>query len=171
MKQAVIGLGSNLGDSGENLKKAIEALAALPHTKVLRCSSLYRTPPVEVEDEQPDYLNQCVLLETELSPRALLGSCLGIEAAMGRRRVRWHGARCLDLDLLLYEGEEMDTEELHLPHPGILNRAFVLVPLEELCPCKRFFTLSFEKAYNTIDKTDIHMVESFVNQGETRKKC
>ena len=171
MKQAVIGLGSNLGDSGETFKKAIEALAALPHTEVLRCSSLYRTPPVEVEDEQPDYLNQCVWLQTDLSPHALLGACLGIEAAMGRRRVRWHGARCLDLDLLLYEGETADTEELYLPHPGLLNRAFVLVPLQELFPCKRFFTFSFEKAYNTIDKTDIHMVKSFVNQGETRKKC
>ena len=88
MKQAVIGLGSNLGDSGENLKKAIEALAALPHTEVLRCSSLYRTPPVEVEDEQPDYLNQCVWLQTDLSPHALLGACL-------ESKRRWAAGVCV----------------------------------------------------------------------------
>ena len=83
-----------------------------------------------------------MLLETSLSPRALLGACLGIEAALGRvRRVR-HGARAADLDLLLYEGETSADPELTLPHPGILARAFVLLPLSELFP--EGFALGFD---------------------------
>ena len=104
MSRAVLGLGTNLGDRGRNLAAAVEALGRLPETAVARVSSVWQTAPFDVPDEQQDYWNICVLLETGLSPRALLGACLGIEAALGRVRRTYHGARTIDLDLLLYEG-------------------------------------------------------------------
>lgn len=132
--RAVLGLGANLGDRRENLAAALEALDRLPGTAMLKTSSILETEPFDVPDEQPNYLNCCVLLETALSPRALLGACLGIEAALGRVRKIRHGARVIDIDLLLYEGETSDDPELRLPHPGILERDFVLLPLKELFP-------------------------------------
>lgn len=105
MKKAVLGLGGNLGNRKENLSAALDALGRLPKTKVSRVSRCYETAPFQVFDAQPDYLNCCAEIETDLSPRALLGACLGIEAAMGRVRLVEKGARVLDIDLLLYEGE------------------------------------------------------------------
>ena len=158
MKEAVLCLGTNLGDREANLRQAVTALERLPHTTIRRVSSVYRTAPVEVTDEQPDYYNQCIHLSTDFSPHALLGICLGIEAAMGRKRVSWHGARVMDIDLLLYEGETCQSEELNLPHPGIRERAFVLVPLQEILPEKRFFSFSFEIEFCTIDKSSVHVI-------------
>ena len=146
MSRAVLGLGANLGDAAGTLRAAIDALARLPGTRVEKVSSLWETAPFDVPDAQPDYKNRCVLLETALSPRALLGACLGIEAALGRvRRVR-HGARAVDLDLLLYEGETSTDPELTLPHPGILERAFVLLPLSELFPERVALGFDFRNA-------------------------
>ena len=104
MKRVVLGLGTNLGDRRENLRAALAALSHLPKTEVENVSSVWQTAPFDVPDEQQDYWNICVLLKTELSPSAVLGACLGIEAAMGRVRKIYHGARCMDLDVLLYEG-------------------------------------------------------------------
>ena len=104
MKRVVLGLGTNLGDRRENLRAALAALSHLPKTEVENVSSVWQTAPFDVPDEQQDYWNICVLLKTELSPSAVLGACLGIEAAMGRVREIYHGARCMDLDVLLYEG-------------------------------------------------------------------
>ena len=132
--KALIGLGANLGEREDALKFALDSLSGLCGTKLLAASSLYETAPVETLEEQPDYANCVALLETDLSPRALLGACLGIEAAAGRKRVKYHGARCLDLDLLLYEGFESADSELTLPHPRMGERAFVLVPMSELFP-------------------------------------
>ena len=104
MSRAVLGLGTNLGDRGGNLRAALEALGRLPGTAVRQVSSVWQTAPFDVPDVQQDYWNICVLLETTLSPHALLGACLGVEAALGRVRRTYHGARDIDLDLLLYEG-------------------------------------------------------------------
>lgn len=134
MKRVVLGLGTNLGDRRENLRAALAALSHLPKTEVENVSSVWQTAPFDVPDEQQDYWNICVLLKTELSPSAVLGACLGIEAAMGRVREIYHGARCMDLDVLLYEGFTQREKELNVPHPGILERAFVLFPLLELFP-------------------------------------
>ena len=128
MKRVVLGLGTNLGDRRENLRAALAALSHLPKTEVENVSSVWQTAPFDVPDEQQDYWNICVLLKTELSPSAVLGACLGIEAAMGRVREIYHGARCMDLDVLLYEGFTQREKELNVPHPGILERAFVLFP-------------------------------------------
>ena len=93
MKRVVLGLGTNLGDRRENLRAALAALSHLPKTEVENVSSVWQTAPFDVPDEQQDYWNICVLLKTELSPSAVLGACLGIEAAMGRVRTV-HGLRC-----------------------------------------------------------------------------
>ena len=131
---AYVGLGANLDDPVRQLRKALSALSALPSCRLLRCSSLYRTPPLGPPD-QPDYVNGAALLETDLIPLDLLDALQDIERSQGRRRVgeRW-GPRTLDLDLLLYGTRIIAGERLRLPHPQMHKRAFVLVPLAEIAP-------------------------------------
>ncbi len=131
--RALLGLGGNLGDVEHTMDAALSALAALPKTAVLRGSRRYRTAPVGYTD-QPDFLNMVAELETGLSPSALLGACLGIEAALGRVRSFPNAPRVLDIDLLMMEGVVSKTDELALPHPRMRQRAFVLVPLFDLYP-------------------------------------
>ena len=129
---AAIGLGSNLGDSQAILAAALCCLAETPGIDVQACSHLYRT--AAVGPPQPDYLNQCATLRVTLAPTALLHTLLAIEHRFGRvRRERW-GPRLLDLDLLLYGHCQFVTPELHLPHPRMRERAFVLIPLAEIAP-------------------------------------
>jgi len=132
--QAYIALGCNLGDRIANLSSAVKALRAHPHCHRLACSSVYETAPMGPQD-QPDYLNAVVGLQTELSAFDLLNELQRIENQHGRLRdgERW-GPRTLDLDLLLYAEEVIDTPELSVPHPGIAERSFVLLPLSELAP-------------------------------------
>jgi 2-amino-4-hydroxy-6-hydroxymethyldihydropteridine diphosphokinase len=132
--RAYVALGSNLGDSRQHLLDAIEALAALPQTAVTARSRIYRTPPWGVTD-QPDFLNAVVALETPLPPHDLLDALLVIERAAGRQRngERW-GPRTLDLDLLHVAGQTVNDERLTLPHPHIADRAFVLLPLNDVAP-------------------------------------
>jgi 2-amino-4-hydroxy-6-hydroxymethyldihydropteridine diphosphokinase len=132
--RAYVALGSNLGDSRQQLLHAIDALAKLPHTRVLARSRFYRTPPWGVRD-QPDFLNAVVTLETPLPPHELLAALLEIERAAGRQRdgQRW-GPRTLDLDLLHVDGHTLSDETLTLPHPHIAQRAFVLLPLRDVAP-------------------------------------
>lgn len=127
-KQAYIALGSNMGDRAENLNRAVWALAAVPGVKVTAVSRVYETAPVGCAGQE-DFYNAVVRVESELSSRALLGACLGIEAGMGRLRTKKNGPRVIDLDLLLYEGEALVSDELTLPHPRMEERAFVLTPL------------------------------------------
>jgi 2-amino-4-hydroxy-6-hydroxymethyldihydropteridine diphosphokinase len=131
--RAYIALGSNLGDSQKQLLEAIKALAELPHTRLLARSHFYRTPPWGVRD-QPDFLNAVVALETPLPPHELLDALLDIERAAGRERKGKWGPRTLDLDLLHVAGKAVNDERLTLPHPHIAERAFVLLPLNELAP-------------------------------------
>ena len=129
----LLGLGGNIGDMNAHLDAAIEALSHLPKTAVLRESERYRTTPVGYRD-QPDFLNCVAEIETGLSPQAVLGACLGIEATVGRVRTFRNAPRVLDIDVLLCEGFESDSEELTVPHPRMHERAFVLVPLADLYP-------------------------------------
>ncbi len=133
MNTAIIGMGTNMGDRLKNLNEAIRALSLLPRTKVTGASKVYQTKPVGYA-EQDDFYNAVLLVETELSPQALLGACLGIEAGMGRIRRIANGPRILDLDLLLYENCHFDSFELTLPHPRMKERAFVMRPLLDLFP-------------------------------------
>ncbi|TYP68032.1 2-amino-4-hydroxy-6-hydroxymethyldihydropteridine diphosphokinase [Paenibacillus methanolicus] len=132
-KQAVayIALGSNMGDRDQLLVQALNQLNDRPDIDVLRISGLYETDPVGYTD-QPPFLNMAAALSTTLAPVELLRVMLGIEAELGRKRdIRW-GPRTIDLDLLLYDDVRMDDQELTLPHPRMLERAFVLVPLRDV---------------------------------------
>ena len=129
---AWIGLGANLGDARAALRAAVRALAALPCTRVLRVSSLYRSAPVDAGG--PDYLNAVAELDTPLAPLALLHALQSIEQAAGRERPYRNAPRTLDLDLLLHGDERLDSPELTVPHPRMGERAFVLLPLAELAP-------------------------------------
>lgn len=130
---AYVGLGGNLGEVAATLRAATEALARLPATHLLRASRLYRTPAWGLE-QQPDFINGVVALETRLAPRELLDALLRIEREFGREREggpRW-GPRTLDLDLLLHGEVVVEQDGLRLPHPHLHERAFVLVPLLEI---------------------------------------
>lgn len=148
--KAVLGLGGNLGEPEKNIRCALDALDSLCKTRLLRVSPFYRTEAVEVEQPQPPYINCVAEIETALSPNALLGACLGIESALGRVRVGYKSPRTVDIDLLLYEGVTMQTGELTLPHPRILYRAFVLVPLRDLYPDCRAPGLDFADGFANI---------------------
>lgn len=152
--KAVLGLGTNMGERAENLKQAVQALNLLPNTSVVKCSSVYETKPYGFAD-QPDFLNMVLILETALSPEALLGACLGIEAGFGRIRRFKNGPRVLDLDVLLIKGYSADTDLLRVPHPQILYRSFVLCPLYELFPSGSAFGFPFLNAYEAHPKDDI----------------
>lgn len=132
MPRAYIGLGANLGDPAGQVCRAIVGLSALG--RLLAQSPLYRTAPLG-EPGQPDYCNAACVIDTDLSPDALMQGLLDLERAAGRVRDgrRW-AARELDLDLLHYEGVALDTPRLHLPHPQIGQRNFVLAPLADVAP-------------------------------------
>jgi 2-amino-4-hydroxy-6-hydroxymethyldihydropteridine diphosphokinase len=129
---AYVGLGANLGDARAALEAALQALATLPGTQVLRRSSLYRSAPID--SSGPDYLNAVAELQTGLAPLALLHALQAIEQDHGRERPYRNAPRTLDLDLLLHDDLRLDTPELMLPHPRAHQRAFVLLPLAELAP-------------------------------------
>ena len=138
MKQPVrafVGLGGNLGDPATTLLEAIRELDGLPSTRLVRASRLHRTAAWGVV-EQPDFVNAVALLETALDARALLDALLTIERSHGRDRdieARW-GPRTLDLDLLLYGDAVIHEPGLRVPHPHLHERAFVLLPLDEIAP-------------------------------------
>jgi 2-amino-4-hydroxy-6-hydroxymethyldihydropteridine diphosphokinase len=131
-----VSLGSNLGDRAGRLEAAREALAALPATTVVAASQIYDTAPQDHES-QPEFLNQVLCLETGLQPHDLLAECQRIENEHGRERGLRFGPRSLDVDILLFQGVESEEPELMLPHPRMLRRAFVLVPLAEIWSCAR----------------------------------
>jgi 2-amino-4-hydroxy-6-hydroxymethyldihydropteridine diphosphokinase len=128
-----IGLGSNLGDREAMIRSAIDALGKLPDTRVEQASSLYETEPVGHTD-QPWFLNAVARLDTELEPRQLLWNLQRIEKSLGRERRQTWGPRTIDLDLLFYGAEIIDDPGLRVPHPELLRRAFVLIPLVEIDP-------------------------------------
>lgn len=129
---ALVALGANLGDRRANLVSAVDALRALPATRVVALSGAYDTAPVGPPD-QPRYLNAAVLLATALEPKDLLGRLLAIERELGRRRSesRWT-AREIDLDLVLHGESTLADGDLVLPHPRFRERAFVLLPAAEI---------------------------------------
>lgn len=131
MNTAYVALGANLGDPAATVKAAFAALANLPESRVVHCSSLYRTAPVGMT-EQPEFVNAVAELETTLAPEAVLEALLDIEKRFGRIRAERNGPRTLDLDLLLHGAERRDSAQLTLPHPRLWARAFVLLPLLEL---------------------------------------
>lgn len=136
MNTAYLSIGSNIGDRLEFLKGAIKALQAHNEIQVSRISSIYETTPVGFT-EQGDFLNIVVYIETSLTAEMLLTVCQSIENDLGRVREKRWGPRTVDLDILLYNNDNIESENLTIPHPRMLERAFVLVPLVEIAPLLR----------------------------------
>jgi 2-amino-4-hydroxy-6-hydroxymethyldihydropteridine diphosphokinase len=127
---AFLGLGSNLGDRLANLERAAERLDAHPHISVTRSSRVYETAPIG--PPQPDYLNAVIEIETSLTPAELLQATQEIERALGRVPAERWGARTIDIDILTFDDDDIDTPDLEIPHPRMHERGFVLAPLLEL---------------------------------------
>lgn len=130
--KAFVALGANLGDARATVESAFGRLAALPSTRLLARSSIYRTAPVDAQG--PDFFNAVAEIDTALAADTLLAALHAIEADEGRERPYRNAPRTLDLDLLLYGGRVSDDPALRLPHPRLHERAFVLVPLLEIAP-------------------------------------
>ena len=129
---AAVALGSNLGDSRQTVATAVTELAQDSQSSLVACSSWYKTAPIG--PPQPNYINGCILLQTQRAPLNLLHWLLQIEQKFGRKRTQHWGPRTLDLDLILYGDLILQTPQLTLPHPRLRERAFVLVPLAEIWP-------------------------------------
>lgn len=136
-RQALVGMGANLGDRFATLAAVLQRLAARQGVSAVESSPVYETDPVG-EIEQPKFLNLVAGLETILSPEELLDALLETERQFGRIRLARWGPRTLDLDLLAYEKETRATSSLTLPHPRMLERSFVIIPLRELLDRPRF---------------------------------
>jgi len=135
MKTVYIGLGSNLADPQQQLTQAINTLKKQPDIIVQKCSSFYRSKALTMSDKpQPDYINAVLELVTQLDAKSLLEKLQQIENQQGRVREEKWGTRTLDLDILLYAQEQIQTPELSIPHPHMCERNFVLYPLYEINP-------------------------------------
>jgi 2-amino-4-hydroxy-6-hydroxymethyldihydropteridine diphosphokinase len=128
-----LGLGSNLGDRRENLLTALRLLDGMEDVRVLDVSAVYETEPWGVL-EQPEFLNLVALVSTTREPRGVLAACKEVESELGRVKVERWGPRVIDVDILLYDDVELEEEDLVIPHPRMLERDFVLIPLLELQP-------------------------------------
>lgn len=160
MRKALIGIGSNIGDRKEYIDIAIDALNHIPSVQVLRMSPIYESEPWGYANQEKFY-NAVIEVETNLTAYTLLGVCLGIEAGVGRVRSIKNGPRVLDLDLLLFEGQESMTAELTLPHPRMFERDFVLIPLRDLYPEMKIY-----KKYNLVHYYEILDESSFMKKVE-----
>ncbi len=128
---AYIGLGSNLNEPKQQIKTAVMALHATKDVQVVNLSSLYQSPPVD-DSKQPDYINAIAQVDTHLTPLELLYVCQDIETKQHRVREKKWGARTIDLDIIIYGVQVFASKQLIIPHPEMMNRAFVLIPLAEL---------------------------------------
>ena len=153
---AALAFGANLQNPEEQVRLAIKAVSQLPQTTLVLVSSLYRTKPWGVEN-QDVFINACATIRTSLPSLALLRACLAIERQMGRDRIsglRW-GPRLIDIDILVYGDEVSGSEELALPHPRMLERAFVLAPLVEIAPDLIVNNMAIKHALAACDSRDV----------------
>ena len=132
---AFIGLGSNLANPFKQIEKAIDALKSIDEIEVVQRSRMYLSKPAETDVYQPDYLNAVLKIKTSLPAEAVLDVCMSIEEKQGRIRTgEVNGPRIIDLDLLLFGDEVINTEKLIVPHPRMKKRGFVLAPLADVAP-------------------------------------
>ena len=132
MSKAYLSIGSNIGDRLQNLKDCVKFLSD-EGLIIIKISSIYETEPIGYTDQDKFY-NVVLLIETEFSPYELLKKTQHIEDLMGRKRIIIWGPRIIDIDIVLYENISINEKDLQIPHPRMLDRAFVLIPLAELEP-------------------------------------
>jgi 2-amino-4-hydroxy-6-hydroxymethyldihydropteridine diphosphokinase len=156
MAQALIALGANVGDARATLDRAVSLFCDGTEVRLIARSADYRTPPWGIED-QPPFVNLCLIVETELAPRALLARAHAVERRLGRDRAheqRW-GPRSVDIDILAYDDLAMNEADLVLPHPRLFERAFVLVPLAEIAGAGIVAGRRIKDALASVDRTGI----------------
>lgn len=155
--KAYLSIGSNIGDKKENLLKAIESIGKLEDTEVTKVSTILETEPFGVVD-QDDFLNACLEIKTLFTPQELLKELLGIEEKMGRVRIKKWGPRIIDIDILLYDKEVIEDDNLAVPHPWMCERSFVLDPLCEIAP-NVIHPLKRESIFNLKRKLDSNLAK------------
>jgi 2-amino-4-hydroxy-6-hydroxymethyldihydropteridine diphosphokinase len=161
MVEALLGLGGNLGDVQATLDQAVAVFCDGHDVRLVARSSDYRTAPWGVTD-QPPFVNLALVVDTALMPRALLDRALRVEAMFGRDRAReqrW-GPRSLDIDIIAFDGLEIDEPGLTLPHPRLFERAFVLAPLAEIAPGRRIKGIAIKDALAHLDASGIEKLPS-----------
>ena len=161
MSEAFLGFGGNIDDARKIVDEAVREFCDGVAVRLIARSSDYRTSPWGVTD-QPPFINLCLRVETALSPRALLKRALSVEANLGRdrgREIRW-GPRPIDIDLLAYDQILVDEPGLRLPHPEVLTRAFVLVPLAQIVPDRMIAGTRVDDALAAIDASGIEPLPS-----------
>ena len=159
MSEAFLSLGSNLGDKLGYINKAIEYLNLVPKLKVKKISSFYETKPWGIENNQENYINCCVKVSTNLNAFMLLGVCLGIECSLGRERLYKFSPRTIDIDIITYDNLEVNDSNLILPHPRAKERAFVLIPLREICNDKEINYFDIDENLKRCDKSGIYKLK------------
>src|SRR6266705_2811653 len=156
MAEALVALGGNVGDARATLDRAVSRFCDGTEVRLIARSSDYRTPPWGVAD-QPPFVNLCLVVATELDPRALLERAHAVERELGRDRTherRW-GPRTVDIDLIAYDDLELDEPGLTLPHPRLFERAFVLAPLAEIVPSRVIGGRSIKDVLAALDGSGI----------------
>jgi 2-amino-4-hydroxy-6-hydroxymethyldihydropteridine diphosphokinase len=156
MVEALLGVGGNLGDVQATLDQAVAVFCDGHDVRLVARSSDYRTAPWGVTN-QPPFINLALVVDTRLTPRALLDRALRVEAMFGRDRAkeqRW-GPRSLDIDIIAFDGLEMDEPGLTLPHPRLFERAFVLAPLAEIAPDRRIKRIAIKDALTRLDASGV----------------
>lgn len=165
MADALLALGANVGDTRATLERAIEMLCDGDLVRLRARSSDYQTAPWGVE-QQPDFVNLCLAVETALSPGALLERAHQIERVLGRdrsRELRW-GPRPIDIDILAYDDIRVDQPELQLPHPQLFERAFVLIPLAEIAPDRVIAGTKVSDAVARVDSAAVRKLPPRLNE-------
>jgi 2-amino-4-hydroxy-6-hydroxymethyldihydropteridine diphosphokinase len=168
MLKVVLGLGSNMGDRAGNIAEAVDRLAATTGLNILKVSSFYESPAVDLTD-QPDFINAAVSVETDLKPEDLLQAAQAIEQAMGRVKTIDKGPRNIDIDILLYDIVEVRLPFLKVPHPALRQRPFALLPLLEVAPDAVFPTGEPVRwALQDLDLSKIKLVTPSPLKGEDK---
>lgn len=156
---AVIALGSNIGDKVAHVERAVGLLTEAKDIELTSRSRVYKTPPWGKTD-QDWFVNACIGVKTTLAPHELLARCLAVEEQMGRHRAEKWGPRIIDLDVLVYGDTQLSDEKLTIPHPHITKRAFVLAPLSDIAPDLVLEGQSVADWLSTLDRTGIEPIET-----------
>ena len=158
MSEAFLSLGSNMGDRILNIQKAIESIRRIPESKIIKISSLYETEPFGVNDIQNKYINCCLKISTMLSSEILMGCCLGIESSLERVRKYKFSPRTIDIDILTFDNEIKNKKNLTLPHPEFIKRAFVLIPLKEICEKEVLSNINISESLKICDISTVKKI-------------